>query len=230
MSLATRPRFVFLSIALIAVGFVLVLSSIFVDQEELSSELSEPQNYVPNASIGLSESTAVAADEIYDDVLSASAKSVAPEIIQDVDQNDPIESRDAWDSGYKTITSVDPQRILRWRPVLVDSMELSAQLLSENSEPADLVTITIFPGETIVARNTHFRSNPQSASMSWSSAPENGEFGSISIHILPETSLSDLRTFIHISTRFQDFHVVPTADHRYYVAVETNRGVLLKTD
>jgi hypothetical protein len=218
----------FFSIALIAIGFVFVFSYLFVDQEELSIEPSGPQNYAPNASPGLSESKAVAADEIYDDALLASPKSVALEIIQDVDQNDLIDSRDAWDAGYKKISGVDPQRILRWRPVLVDARELFAQFLSENPEPADLLTITIFPGEPIVARNTGFRSNPQSESMSWSGVPEDGEFGSISIHILPETSPSDLRALIHITTRFQDFHVMPTEDHRYYVAVETYRGAPMK--
>lgn len=145
------------------------------------------------------------------------------EIIFEIDDSDPEIRRDAWDSGFEKISEIDPQRILRWRPVRVDPNMLMS--IDDKGEfvPLDLLALSIFPNETVVVRRTRHRITPEASTLSWTGIPENGDFGSISVHIVPETNKGDLRAFVHYSNRFQDFHVVPTKDSRYYVAVETNR-------
>ena len=133
------------------------------------------------------------------------------ELVQDVDQSDPIEGQAAWDSGYKKISELDAQRVLRWRPVIVNPNDL-IRPGETNNDPVESISLSVFPGETVVVYLTNFRQSSETASMSWTGVPDNVELGKLSIHIVPKSAPSDLRAFIHYSTRYKDFHVVPTDD------------------
>ena len=162
--------------------------------------------------------------------LNATQINEAIEVIREIDQSNLEEKNSSWDSGFEKISKLDPQRILRWRPVRVDPKSIIETDNNDRISPRDILKISIFPGETIIVRRNHFRTTPETSSMSWTGSPENGENGTVSIHVVAEQNADDLRAIIHYSSKFQDFHVIPTADSRYYVAVETNRDAKIAID
>ncbi len=127
--------------ALCLVGvFLLAASACWVsgiaDQDLLVSEDgSEPSQSVLGESLAASStnsaddsSPAIKSTEAITALSQTDASALetrsALEVINTLESSDPVVQLAAWDAGFAKVSELDPQRVLRWRPVLVDAANI----------------------------------------------------------------------------------------------------------
>jgi len=154
------------------------------------------------------------------------------QLVYEIDDADLVDQQLAWDAGHAELSSIDPQRILRWRPIRMDPTIFVATESYGGIESLETLVLPFFPDREIVAKRSRFRSNPDAAMYSWSGTveSESGEIGNVVIHIARDQDSGDLKVTINYNDRLRDLHIIPTDDSPYYVAMETYRGYVSKVD
>lgn len=166
------------------------------------------------------------------DSIESSAKSLVPnhQLVYEIDELNFSEKQAAWDAGFEKVSEIDPQRILRWRSVRIDPTIFATTESGYGIENITSLTLPFFDDQIIDVVRTRYRGDRDASMFSWTGTRKDGSLGEVSIHVVRDQDSSELKASIHYTDRFQDLHIVPTNDGRFYVATETYRGYELKID
>lgn len=151
-------------------------------------------------------------------------------LVFEINESNLAEKQAAWDAGYAEISEVDAQRVLRWRPVLVNPTIFASKGPGEGIENVTALRVPFFEDEAIEFNRIRYRGDRDSSMYSWTGKRNDGESGEVSIHVVRDQDSAELTMAIHYTDRFKDLHIIPTDNGKFYVSTETNRGFPLKVD
>ncbi len=128
----------------------------------------------------------------------------------------------------KIVAELGPERILRWRPVLIDPSNLTGDMTDDTYTPKSELLLTFFPGEEYLFAVQRAEHSPYTQTITWLGKAEPPNEGTVEIHVLRKSSnAGDYQAYIQYSSRFRDFNVIGTDYDGVYVSMEINRAAPL---